>query len=152
MRFVIYQTHVVTFIGGILPERLGWWTLTFCCLTKHSQLARACAAFTRSERSFLALLRADFLEALKVLPARLIKNVSMRIPEPGPLGETFFDARVRAIVSGSLLNNPSGGCVESVLTLPDHLFAVCAITTSVKWLVSFEVLHLALVLPRSLQR
>lgn len=54
----------------------------------------------------------------------------MRIPEPGPLGETFFDASVRAIVPGSLLNSPSGGCVESVLTLLDHFSAGFIISLS----------------------
>jgi hypothetical protein len=33
----------------------------------------------------------------------------MRIPVPGPFGDTFFEASVRAIVSASLVNNPSGG-------------------------------------------
>jgi len=41
----------------------------------------------------------------------------MRIPEPGPFGETFGDASVRAMVLARLLNSPAGGCVESVLTL-----------------------------------
>jgi hypothetical protein len=35
------------------------------------------------------------------------------MPDAGPLGETFFDARVRAIVAASFLNSPSGGCVAS---------------------------------------
>jgi Mechanosensitive ion channel len=48
---------------------------------------------------------------------RLIKYVSILIPDPGPFGETFRDARVRAIVVALLLNNPLGGCVESVVTL-----------------------------------
>jgi len=42
--------------------------------------------------------------------------MSMRIPDAGPLGETFFEAKVLAIVAASLLNNPGGGCVESVFT------------------------------------
>jgi len=33
----------------------------------------------------------------------------MRIPEAGPLGDTFFEAKVRAIVVESFVNNPSGG-------------------------------------------
>ena len=37
----------------------------------------------------------------------------MRMPDAGPLGETFFDARVRAIVAASFLNSPSGGWVAS---------------------------------------
>lgn len=42
------------------------------------------------------------------------------MPEPGPLGETRFEASVRAIVSALLVNSPSGGCVESVFTLATH--------------------------------
>jgi len=53
-----------------------------------------------------------------------MKYVSMRIPDLGPLGETFFDARVRATVAASLLNRPSGGCVESVVTFATHRFFV----------------------------
>lgn len=46
----------------------------------------------------------------------------MRIPEDGPLGETRFEASVRAIVAALRVNKPSGGCVESVFTLATHLF------------------------------
>src|SRR5438132_14307019 len=45
----------------------------------------------------------------------------MRIPEPGPFGETFFDARVRAIVDASFVKRSFGGCVESVVTVRTHL-------------------------------
>ncbi len=31
------------------------------------------------------------------------------MPEPGPLGETLFKARVLAIVLALLVNNPGGG-------------------------------------------
>ena len=34
-----------------------------------------------------------------------MKYVSMRIPEAGPFGDTFFEARVLAIVLASLVNN-----------------------------------------------
>lgn len=44
----------------------------------------------------------------------------MRIPEPGPLGETFVDARERAMVEALLLNRPASGWVESVVTFADH--------------------------------
>lgn len=46
----------------------------------------------------------------------------MRIPDPGPLGETFLEVSDRAIVAASLVNKPSGGCVESVLTLATQRF------------------------------
>lgn len=42
------------------------------------------------------------------------------MPEPGPFGETFFEARLRAMVAASLVNNPSGGWVESVVTRATH--------------------------------
>jgi hypothetical protein len=51
-----------------------------------------------------------------------MKYVNMRIPEPTPFGETFFEARPRAIVAALFVNNPGGGCVESVFTLPTHRF------------------------------
>jgi hypothetical protein len=38
-----------------------------------------------------------------------MKYVNMRIPEPGPFGETFFDASTLAIVDASFVNNPCGG-------------------------------------------
>jgi hypothetical protein len=33
----------------------------------------------------------------------------MRMPEPGPLGETFFEANDRAIVEASLVKSPFDG-------------------------------------------
>lgn len=53
-----------------------------------------------------------------------MKYVSMRMPEPGPLGETFFEASVLAIVAAGFVNNPSGGWVESVCTRAIHLLEV----------------------------
>ncbi len=41
-----------------------------------------------------------------------------------PSGETFFEASVGAIVEALLINNPSGGYLESVLTVATHLFAL----------------------------
>ena len=52
-----------------------------------------------------------------------MKNVSIRIPEPGPLGEIFFEANALAIAWAFFLNSPGGGWVESVLTLAIHLLA-----------------------------
>jgi hypothetical protein len=42
------------------------------------------------------------------------------MPEPGPLGETFFEARVLAMLGALRVNNPAGGWVESVLTFTTH--------------------------------
>jgi len=53
-----------------------------------------------------------------------MKYVSMRMPEPGPLGETFFEAKLRAMVAASLVNRPSGGWVESVVTPATQRFLV----------------------------
>ena len=44
----------------------------------------------------------------------------MRMPEPGPLGETLFEARRLAMVSAFWLNRPCSGCVLSVWTFADH--------------------------------
>jgi hypothetical protein len=46
--------------------------------------------------------------------------VSIRIPEPGPLGETFFEASTLAIVGALAVKSPGGGCVESVVTFATH--------------------------------
>ena len=68
--------------------------------------------------------------ALNPFPPRLMKYISIRIPETGPFGETFFDANVRAIVLASLVNSPFGGCVESVFTSATHrFFCVLAMET-----------------------
>jgi hypothetical protein len=42
------------------------------------------------------------------------------MPEPGPFGETFVEASVRAMTAALLLNNPCGGWVESVVTDADQ--------------------------------
>ncbi len=44
------------------------------------------------------------------------------MPDPMPLGETFFVARVRAIVAALFVNRPRGGRVESVVTFATHRF------------------------------
>src|SRR5260370_26364124 len=46
----------------------------------------------------------------------------MRMPEAGPLGETFFDARALAMTEALWLKRPSAGWVESVVTSADHFF------------------------------
>jgi hypothetical protein len=42
------------------------------------------------------------------------------MPEPGPLGETLFEASRRAMVSASLSKRPASGYVLSVCTFADH--------------------------------
>lgn len=54
-----------------------------------------------------------------------MKNVNIRIPEDGPLGDTFFEAKLRAIVAASFLNSPSPGYVDSVVTPADHFRFPC---------------------------
>jgi len=49
----------------------------------------------------------------------------MRIPDPGPLGETLGEASESAIVAASFVKSPFGGCVESVFTLASQRFLVC---------------------------
>jgi hypothetical protein len=74
----------------------------------------------RLESSALALFSSARRLALSPRPARFMKYVNMRMPEAGPFGETLLDASVRAIVCASFVNSPSGGCVDSVLTLETH--------------------------------
>ncbi len=42
------------------------------------------------------------------------------MPDPGPFGDTFFDASVRAITGALFSNSPAGGYVDAVFTFPDH--------------------------------
>ena len=49
-----------------------------------------------------------------------MKNWIIRIPEPIPLGDTFFRAIVRAICPAEPVNVLGGGAVETVFTLPDQ--------------------------------
>jgi hypothetical protein len=63
-------------------------------------------------------------EADKPLPARFMKYCIIRIPEPNPLGLTFFEPICRAIVSASLVNIPFLGNVDSVVTFLTHRFLV----------------------------
>jgi hypothetical protein len=46
----------------------------------------------------------------------------MRIPEDGPLGETFFEARERAMTGALLVKRSLGGWVESVVTVLTQRF------------------------------
>lgn len=78
----------------------------------------------RAERRSLAFCSSARRLAPNPRPARFMKYVSILMPDPGPFGETFLEARVRAIVEALFVNNPDGGCVESVLTLDTHLFFV----------------------------
>jgi hypothetical protein len=68
--------------------------------------------------------------ALSPRPARFMKYVSIRIPEPSPFGETFLEASVLAIVPGFPVNNPAGRRVESVFTVATHFFRAVVISTS----------------------
>jgi hypothetical protein len=71
----------------------------------------------RSESNIFARSSLVSLLALSPLPARLMKYVSIRIPEAGPFAETFLEASERAIVAESWVNSPFSGWVESVVTL-----------------------------------
>jgi hypothetical protein len=46
----------------------------------------------------------------------------MRMPDEGPLGETFSEARVRAMTGALLVKRSLGGWVESVVTVLTHFF------------------------------
>jgi hypothetical protein len=56
-----------------------------------------------------------------------MKYVSIRMPEPGPFGETLFEANALAIALALLVNNPGGGWVESVFTLAIQSFFLMVI-------------------------
>jgi hypothetical protein len=65
----------------------------------------------------------------------------MRIPEPMPLGETFLDARVRAMMVALLVNSRAGGKVETVFTFCTQRFDFRGIATpgrSVDWLLAID--------------
>jgi hypothetical protein len=47
--------------------------------------------------------------AVKPFPPRLMKYVSMRMPDCGLRGDALFDASAFAIVEAFLVNNPLGG-------------------------------------------
>jgi hypothetical protein len=76
----------------------------------------------RRESSSFARLSSAFLDGFRFLPALFMKKVNILIPDPGPLGETFFEASERAIVSAPFVKSPSGGNEETVFTLCDHFF------------------------------
>jgi hypothetical protein len=64
----------------------------------------------------------------------------MRIPDPGPLGETRFEASERAMVAALLVNNPFGGKVDTVLTSATHFFAFLRATLRVEGLFVLAVI------------
>jgi hypothetical protein len=96
----------------------SWDHLEECLFTARRDFAfsRLDEFLCRLESSSLARCNSALRDGLSPLPARLMKYVSMRMPEAGPLGDTLRDARTRAMVDESLVNNPGGGCVESVFT------------------------------------
>src|SRR5262249_11864045 len=85
----------------------------------------------------------------------------MRMPEPGPFGETLLEARVRAIVAASFVNKPGGGWVASVVTAATHLLFFCFVSaidastmpgtpaTSSRALIPFVTMPLRCLLPEA---
>src|SRR3981189_3017554 len=57
----------------------------------------------------------------------------MRMPEAGPLGETFFDASSLAMVDALWLKSPSSGWGESVVTFADHFFFGFLVAIGASW-------------------
>lgn len=49
------------------------------------------------------------------------------MPDPGPFGDTRFEASDLAIVAASLVKRPSGGWVESVFTFATQRFVFRAL-------------------------
>jgi hypothetical protein len=73
-------------------------------------------SLTRFESNRFAFFNSASRAMLSPRPPRLMKYVSILMPDPGPFGDTFFDAKLLAMVAASFVNSPSGGCVESVFT------------------------------------
>ena len=78
-------------------------------------------ALNAIREDLLRLLQLGTTILAKSLSARLMKYNSIRRPELGPLGETFLEARDRAIVEALFVSNPGGGLVDTVLTFATHL-------------------------------
>jgi hypothetical protein len=62
----------------------------------------------------------------------------MRIPDPGPLGETRFEARDHAMVTALLVNNPFRWESRHGLNIGEPLFssfcaALCELTPLSSW-------------------
>lgn len=76
----------------------------------------------RFDSKALAFSNSALRAALNLRPARLMKYVSILMPEAGPFGETFFDARLRAMVAAFCVKSLGGGCVESVVTFDTQRF------------------------------
>ena len=56
-------------------------------------------------------------DTLRPRPPRLMKYVSIRMPDAGPFGDTFFEASARAISGALFVKSPFAGCVESEVTV-----------------------------------
>ena len=96
----------------------------FIARVRRQDYAAALLFSIFADRSFLARSSSCLRDAVRFLPARLMKYVSIRIPEPGPFGDTFFDASVLAMTGALLLKRSCGGFVESVFTSFTHFFLV----------------------------
>ena len=99
-RLIEYNTHLKRLKSNYLFADLFFWDCNILFAFSNSRLR----------------------EAGMSLPARLMKYCIIRMPEPIPLGLTFFEAICRAIVSASLVNIPFFGNVDSVLTFLTHRF------------------------------
>ena len=84
-----------------------------CSSLGHQAAAFRFRAFlsrsTRFESKDLASSSSVLRSAVSPFPARFMKYVSIRMPEPGPFGETFLEGNVLAIVVALLVNSPAGG-------------------------------------------
>jgi hypothetical protein len=96
-----------------------------CALGSKGRAIGHCSCYCRRdffcrsivlESNCFALSSSARRSELRPRPARFMKYVSIRMPEPAPFGEMFFEAKVLAIVRALFVNNPGGGWVESVFT------------------------------------
>jgi len=74
--------------------------------TTRLQAFSCCTLFESKDFAFWSSARRF---ALSPRPARLMKYVSIRMPDPGPFDETFLEASVFAMTGALLVNSPAGG-------------------------------------------
>ena len=98
-------------------------TAESCAFTNPKDHYNICQVFDCLDCNILfAFSNSRLREAGRLFPARFKKYCIIRMPEPTPLGLTFFEAMCRAIVSASLVNMPFSGKVDSVVTPLTHRF------------------------------
>jgi hypothetical protein len=63
------------------------------------------------------------------------------MPDAGPLGDTFFDAKLRAIAVALRVNKPAGGNVDKVFTPAIHRFFLLLFLLRITLMLASRLLH-----------